>query len=152
MLASNVHSFGGKMTTVSAVASSLRIATAASAIAAAATLAPTAVANAADTPSVGNSLAAAAIAPCDPQDPTCADVPGTVAGPAALATPGASASAPALANPPYFWFGAPANPSFVPLIGIAFPSFGLNFEACFLGAAVHLSPYGTGFIGLGLGC
>ena len=42
-----------------------------------------------------------------------------------------------------FWFGR-ANPNFQPIFGIAFPSFGLNFEACFLGAAIHLSPYGTG--------
>ncbi|ULE33947.1 hypothetical protein [Mycobacterium sp. IDR2000157661] len=51
-----------------------------------------------------------------------------------------------------FWFG-PANPNFVPLFGIVFPNFfGLNFEACILGGAIHLSPYGGGFIGLGAGC
>lgn len=51
-----------------------------------------------------------------------------------------------------FWFG-PANPNFQPLFGFTFPNlFGLDFEACFLGGAVHLSPYGNGFVGVGRGC
>ena len=51
-----------------------------------------------------------------------------------------------------FWFG-PANPNFQPLVGIVFPNiFGFKFEFCVLGGAVHLSPYGSGFIGLGAGC
>ena len=51
-------------------------------------------------------------------------------------------TAPQSLRTPAFWFGSPANPDFQPLIGIAFPNFfGLDFEACFLGAAVHLSPY-----------
>jgi len=95
---------------------------------------------------VGSSLGGVSVTPCDPAIPaSCALAPIV---PAAI--PGFGGSA--IAVPPFVWLGSPGNPKFVPLIGIAFPSFGLDFEACFLGAAVHLSPYGTGFIGLGLGC
>jgi hypothetical protein len=132
---------GEKMTTLSAVATNLRTVAAASAIAAAATLMPAAVANA--TPSVpvplagvGSSLGST-IAPCDPNDEVCA-----------LAAPGSNGP---LQNP-LVWFG-PSNPNFQPLFGIVFPNiFGLDFEGCLLGGAVHLSPYSGGFVGLGLGC
>jgi hypothetical protein len=134
------------MTTVSAVTTSVRIATAATAIAAAATLMPAAVAYASpaaplpEAATIGSTLAGDPVAPCAPNDFVCAAlVPG-------------NSSAASIAQSPFFWFGG-ANPNFQPLVGIVFPNFfGLNFEACFLGAAVHLSPYGTGFIGLGLGC
>jgi hypothetical protein len=132
------------MTTVSAVTTKVRMATAASAIVAAATLMP-AVANAspaAPLPAagIGNTLNTATVAPCAPSDVLCN-----------LVAPGNSSAA-AIPQTPFVWFG-PANPNFQPLFGIVFPNFfGLNFEACIFGAAVHLSPYGTGFIGLGLGC
>jgi hypothetical protein len=142
------------MTTVSAVATNVRIAAAASAIVAAATLVPAAVAYASPAAplpqaALGSTLAGPSVASvesCDPQ-PLCAEGAGNSGAPGDFAT----AAAP-VTNLPYYWFGSPGNPNFIPLIGIAFPSFGLDFEACFLGAAVHLSPYGTGFIGLGLGC
>lgn len=52
----------------------------------------------------------------------------------------------------FFWFGK-ANPDFQPIVGFVFPNiFGLDFEACFLGGAIHLSPYSGGFIGIGRGC
>ena len=52
----------------------------------------------------------------------------------------------------FFWFGK-SNPNFEPLFGFVFPNiFGLDFEACFIGGAVHLSPYTGGFIGVGRGC
>jgi hypothetical protein len=132
------------MTSVSAVATNVRIAAAASAIAAAATLAPAAVANA--TPaaplpqaSLGSTLDAV-VSPCNPAVDDCA-----------VSLVGESSVASITQNP-LFWFG-PANPNFQPLIGIVFPNiFGLNFEACILGGAIHLSPYGGGFIGLGAGC
>lgn len=135
------------MNTASAVARRVRIAAAASAIVAAATLVPPAVAYAgpaAPVPSaaLGSTLGGATVAPCAPNVSACAA--------AQVTAPGGSSSA-AIFQSPLFWFGA-ANPNFQPIFGIAFPSFGLNFEACFLGAAVHLSPYGTGFIGFGLGC
>lgn len=152
------------MTTVSAVATTVRIAAAASAIMAAATLVPATVAYAgpaAPLPSaaLGSTLGGDPVAPCDP-DLGCAAnalVPSdTAAGnffaPNAVTGGNSAAAAAPVTNLPYYWFGSPGNPKFVPLIGIAFPSFGLDFEACFLGAAVHFSPYGTGFIGLGLGC
>jgi hypothetical protein len=121
--------------------SKLRFAAAASAIAAATTLMP-AVASA--TPAaplplagVGSGLDGDTLAPCSPTDPVCA-----------LAAPGSNS---VLQNP-LFWFG-PANPNFQPIVGIIFPNFfGLNFEGCLLGGAVHLDPYGGGFVGLGLGC
>jgi hypothetical protein len=137
------------MTTGSAVATRVRIATAASVIVAAATLAPAAVAYAgpaAPLPAaaLGSTLGGATVAPCDPNDFVCTA--------AEIAAPGNSSAA-AIAQSPFFWLGSPANPNFQPLFGIVFPNFfGLNFEACILGAAVHLAPYGTGFIGLGLGC
>lgn len=153
------------MTTVSAVATKVRIATAASAIVAAATLVPAAVAYAgpaAPLPqaALGSTLAGDTVAPCDPQESDCAAqalAPSDIAAgnffaPNAVTGGNSAAAAAPVTNLPYYWFGSPGNPKFVPLIGIAFPSFGLDFEACFLGAAVHLSPYGTGFIGLGLGC
>ena len=135
------------MTTVSAFATKVRIVTAASAIVAAATLVPAAVAYASPAAplpqdGLGSTLAGGTVAPCDPAVDDCT--------PQVAATIGDSNGTPIVQNP-LFWFG-PANPDFQPLIGIVFPSLGLNFEACFLGGAVHLSPYGTGFIGLGLGC
>ena len=136
------------MTTVSAVATRVRIATAASAIAAAATLVPAAVANASPVAPVpqaalGSTLGGASVAPCDPAVSSCAAI---------AATPGGGSKSLTLPQTPLVWLG-PANPAFQPLVGIVFPNiFGLNFEACALGAAVHLSPYGTGFVGLGLGC
>jgi len=154
------------MTTVSAVATTVRIAAATSAIMAAATLVPAAVANAgpaAPLPAaaLGSTLGGDTVAPCDPEVDCAAKAltpSDTAAGnffaPNAVTggnSPVGSSAAP-ITNLPYYWLGSPGNPKFVPLIGIAFPSFGLDFEACFLGAAVHLSPYGTGFIGLGLGC
>lgn len=134
------------MTTVSAVATRVRIATAASAIAAAATLAPAAVtyaSPAAPMPqAIGGSLAGAAVAECDDSVEVCAPVTASLIGDGGFQLPQTS----------LFWFG-PANPDFQPLIGIVFPNFfGLNFEACVLGGAVHLSPYGGGFIGIGAGC
>ena len=132
------------MTTVSAVATKVRIATAASAIVAAATLVPAAVAYAspaAPLPEVGNLLGVVNVDPCNPAVDVCIPQVGATIG-----------DGPLIANPPLFWFGSPANPDFKPLVGIVFPNFfGLDFEACFLGAAVHLSPYTTpgGFIGIG---
>jgi hypothetical protein len=125
----------------------VRIAAAASAIVAATTLTPAAVAYAsplAPVPLAGTATQlGAATVDADPcaapgaTDPSCL----VVSNAAVAATTGG-----------FFWFG-PANPNFQPLFGIVFPNFfGLNFEACLFGAAVHLSPYGTGFIGLGLGC
>ena len=152
------------MTTVSAVATKVRIATAASAIVAAATLVPAAVAYASPAAplpqaGLGSNLAGGhvTITPCDEAVDVC-----TI--PQVGATIGDSNGTPIIiGNPPFVWLGSPANRNFQPLIGIAFPSLGLNFEACLFGAAVHLSPYplgggigvggnGTGFIGLGLGC
>jgi hypothetical protein len=135
------------MNTASAVATRVRIATAASAIVAAATLAPAAVAYAvpaAPSPAatLGSTLDGDTVATCDPDVSVCTAV--------TFAVPGGSSSS-SIFQSPLFWFG-PANPNFQPLFGIAFPSFGISFEACFLGASIHLSPYGTGFIGLGLGC
>jgi hypothetical protein len=145
MLLHNVNWFGGEMTTVSALATNIRIAAAASAIAAAATLAPATVAHAsppAPLPqaSLGSTLDAD-VSPCNPAVDECA---------VSLV---AESSVASITQNPLFWFG-PANPNFVPLIGITFPNiFGLNFEACFLGGAIHLDPYsGSGFIGLGAGC
>jgi hypothetical protein len=161
MLTPIIHSFGGEMTTVSAVATTVRVAAAASAIMAAATLVPPAVAYAgpaAPLPeaALGSTLGGDSVSPCDPELGCAANAlaPDTAAGSffAPNALVGGNAAAPPVTNLPYYWLGSPGNPKFVPLIGIAFPSFGLDFEACFLGAAVHLSPYGTGFIGLGLGC
>jgi hypothetical protein len=142
-----VHCLGGKMSTVSTVATSVRIAAAASAIAAA-TLVPGAVAYASPITSlseatIGSTLTEDTVAECDPALSTCTTL--------AAAEVGAASSSSSLIQNSLIWFGA-ANPDFQPLIGIAFPSFGLDFEACFLGFAIHLSPYGTGFIGLGLGC
>ena len=142
------------MTTVSAVATKVRIVTAASAIAAAATLVPAAVAYAspaAPLPEVGNLLGVVNVGPCNPVVDECATSK------VGSATPGdgplIANDGPLIANPPFVWFGSPANPKFVPLVGIVFPNFfGLDFEACLLGAAVHLSPYTGGFIGLGAGC
>jgi hypothetical protein len=134
------------MTSVSAVATNVRIAAAASAIVAAATLAPVGVANAspfAPLPQagIGSTLAGDTLAPCEPEE-VCA----------AVAAADIFEPTPALLQTPAFWFG-PANPNFQPLIGIVFPNFfGLDFEFCVLGAAVHMTPYGGGFIGLGAGC
>jgi hypothetical protein len=127
---------------MSTVATKIRIAAAASAIAAAAALTPAAVAHASPAAplpeaSLGSLLGGNAVTPCDPADLVC------------LAA--ASDSSPAFAFPPFFWLGSPANPNFRALFGIHFPAVG-NFEACFLGAAIHVSPYTGGFIGLGLGC
>jgi hypothetical protein len=140
------------MTTASAVATNIRIVTATCAIVAAATLGPAAVANA--TPAaplpaagIGSTLGGVTVTPCAPHDLVCAGAQFT----SPFAAPGNPSSA-AIGQNPLVWLGSPANPNFQPIFGIAFPSFGLNFEACFLGAAIHLSPYGTGFIGLGLGC
>ena len=135
------------MNTASAVARRVRIAAAASAIVAAATLVPPAVAYAGPesmpAAALGSTLGGTTVAPCDPDPSVCTTFQ-------VAAVPGSSSSSSNFQSP-LFWFG-PANPNFQPIFGIAFPSFGLNFEACFLGAAVHLSPYGTGFIGFGLGC
>lgn len=127
---------------MSTVSITVRIATAASAIAAAATMMP-AVASA--TPAaplplaaIGSTLGGDTVAPCDPADEVCA-----------LVAPSDSSD---FFQNPAFWIG-PANPNFQPLIGITFPNFtGLDFEGCILGGAIHLSPYGSGFVGLGLGC
>jgi hypothetical protein len=142
-----VHSFGGKMTTGSAIATKVRIATAASAIVAAATLVPAAVAYASPAAplpqaGLGSTLDGDTVAPCNPAVDACASAEVSASGGAGTA----------IIQSPLFWFG-PANPDFQPLIGITFPNFfGLDFEACILGAAIHLSPYGGGFIGLGAGC
>jgi hypothetical protein len=140
------------MTAVSTVGTKVRVATAACAIVAAATVAPAAIAYASPAAplpaaALGSTLSGGTLTPCDPALSACTSV-----GPAALAPGGSSQAALALPQQPFVWLG-PANPAFQPLFGIVFPNFfGLNFEACLLGAAVHLSPYGTGFIGLGLGC
>src|ERR1700742_5019953 len=134
------------MSTVSTVATKLRIATAATAIAAAATLTP-AVAHAipaAPLPAagVGSTLGSGDVEACDPS------VSGDCVA-AALAAPGD----PIVVPGNLVWLGSPANEDFQPLFGIAFWNpFGFNFEACLFGAAVVLGPYGTGFVGLGLGC
>ena len=74
------------------------------------------------------------VAPCDPAVDVCIPQVGLPL----LVTQ----TAPNHCRTPSFWFGSPANPDFQPLVGIVFPNFfGLDFEACFLGAAVHLSPY-----------
>jgi hypothetical protein len=131
-------------TVVSAAATHVRIVAAASAITAAATLTPATVANAsppAPLPqaSLGSTLDAV-VEPCKPAVDDCAT---SVVGVSSVAS---------ITQNPAFWFG-PANPNFQPLIGIVFPNvFGLNFELCVLGGAVHLSPYSGGFIGLGAGC
>ncbi|MEO3760955.1 hypothetical protein ABGB19_22050 [Mycobacterium sp. B14F4] len=131
------------MTTASAVGTKIRIATAASAIAAAATIAPAAVAHASPAAPLaeagfGSALGVVDVTPCDPNVQVCAA--------------GVGDSSATVFQSPFFWFG-PANPNFQPLIGIVFPNiFGLNFELCLLGGAIHLSPYSGGFIGLGAGC
>lgn len=136
------------MTTFSAVATKVRIATAASAIVAAATLVPAAVAYAspaAPLPEVGNFLGVVNVDPCNPAVDICIPQVGATIG----------GDGPLIANPPLVWYGSPGNPNFQPLVGIVFPNFfGVDFESCLLGAAVHLSPYTTpgGFIGLGAGC
>jgi hypothetical protein len=133
------------MTAVPGVAAKVRIAAAASAVAAAAIVAPATVANAtpaAPLPTVGlgSTLGGDTISQCDPDVSVCAP----------LAAVGSSSVA--IVQTPLFWFG-PANPNFQPLFGITFPNFfGLDFEACVLGGAVHLSPYGGGFVGVGRGC
>ena len=133
---------------MSAVASKVRIVTAASAIAAAATLSPV-IAHA--TPAaplpqaVGSSLGSVTINPCIPGVPaSCAPVS------PALGTPG---DPPIIAAPPFLWLGSPGNPNYQPLLGIAFPNFfGTDFEACAFGLGLRLGPYNTGFVGLSLGC
>jgi hypothetical protein len=126
------------------IAKKVQFGTAACAIAAAATLLPTAAANASPAAplpdATGGNFGTAAVVPCAPSDLLCN-----------LVAPGNSGAA-SITQSPLVWFG-PANPNFQPLIGIVFPNiFGLDFEACLLGAAVHMSPYTGGFIGLGLGC
>lgn len=140
------------MTTLSGAVTHVRIATAAAAIVAGATLTPAAIASAgpaAPLPQfgIGSTLGGSTLTPCAPGDLLCL---GTQLF-APIPIPGGSSSSP-IFHSPLLWLGSPANPNFQPLFGIAFPSFGLNFEACVLGAAFHLSPYGTGFVGLGLGC
>ena len=138
------------MTTVSAVATKVRIATAASAIAAAATLAPAAVAYASPaaplpTAALGSTLGGDNVAPCDPIASACA--------PQVSAVIGDPSTAAIIEASPWVWFGSPANPNFQPIVGIIWPNFfGADFEACFLGAAVHLSPYSGNFAGIGRGC
>jgi hypothetical protein len=135
---------------MSTVATKVRIATAASAIAAAATLAPAAVAYASPaaplpTAALGSTLGGDTVAACDPVASVCA--------PQVAAAVGDPSTAAIIEAPPFFWFGSPANPNFEPLVGIIFPNvFGLDFEACAFGGAVHLSPYSGGFIGIGRGC
>src|SRR5215208_3962879 len=102
----DVHSFWGiEMTTVSAVATKVRIATAASAIAAAATLAPAAVAYAspaAPLPEVGNTLGVLDVDPC---------IPGVNGCPISnIVSPTLGGDGPLIAIPPLVWFGSPANP------------------------------------------
>jgi hypothetical protein len=157
---------GKKMTTVSAVATKVRIATAASAIVAAATLAPAAVAYASPAAPLpqqtglgstlagllGSTLAAGNVTACDPAVTVCIPRVGATIGDSPTPAP----QTPIIASPAV-WLGSPANPNFQPFIGIAFPNFfQSDFEACFLGAAVHLSSYPDkaqgGFVGLGLGC
>ena len=140
------------MTTVSAVATKVRIATAASAIVAAATLVPAAVAYASPAAplpqATGSTLAGGTVEPCDPAAPLSCLLPQI---PQAASIFGDSNGTPILQNS-FVWLGA-ANPNFKPLIGIVLPNlFGLDFEACFLGAAVHMTPYTGHFVGLGLGC
>ena len=133
---------------MSTVAAKVRIATAASAIAAAATLAPAAVAYASPaaplpTAALGSTLGGDTVTACDPVVSVCAPQVGALIG---------DSDGPLIAES-WIWFGSPANPNFEPLVGIIFPNFfGLDFEACFLGGAVHLSPYTGGFIGIGRGC
>lgn len=148
------------MTTVSAVATKVRIATAASAIVAAATLVPAAVAYASPAAplpqaGLGSTLAGGTVAPCDPAVDDCVPGVGSIF-PGLGDIIGDSNGTPIIATPAV-WLGSPANPDFQPIIGITFPNFtGLDFEACFLGSALHLSSYPEdnprGFIGLGLGC
>jgi hypothetical protein len=157
------------MTTVSAVATKVRIATAASAIVAAATLVPAAVAYASPAAplpqqtGLGSTLAGlgstllpqanVTVTPCDPAVDVC--IPG-IGGIGGIGDPIRTPII--IGNPPFVWIGSPANPNFQPLIGIVFPNvFGLNHETCVFGAAVHLSPAypqgtGRGFAGFGLGC
>jgi len=118
------------MTTVS---SRVRIAAAASAIAAAGLVAPATVANA--TPAMVPAPMAALDIDCtNPVECTLAEINDSPT------------------RNSVFWIGK-ANPNFQPIVGFVFPNpFGLNFEACFLGGAVHLSPYGGGFVGIGRGC
>jgi hypothetical protein len=140
------------MTTVSAVATRVRIATAASAIVAAATLVPAGVAYAgpaAPLPqaALGSTLDGDTVATCDPAVSECTAT--TIGGSSVAAV----VQSPSFIQSPLFWFG-PANPNFHPLFGISFPNFfGLDFQFCVLGAGIHLSPdTGTGFIGFGAGC
>jgi hypothetical protein len=148
------------MTTVSAVATKVRIATAASAIVAAATLVPAAVAYASPAAplpqaGLGSTLAGGTVAPCDPAVDDC--VPGVESiFPGLGDIIGDSNGTPIIATPAV-WLGSPANPDFQPLFGIVFPNTsGLSWESCVFGAAVHLSAYPKehpqGFIGIGYGC
>jgi len=134
---------------MSTLAIKVRTVSAACAIAAATTLTPAAVAHA--TPVVplplaglGSSLSGVTVTPCDPA------VLGSCTPTVPAAIPGGG---PIVIGDPLVWFGSPGNPSFQPLFGITFPNiFGIDFEACIFGAALRLGPYGTGFVGLGLGC
>jgi hypothetical protein len=137
------------MSTVSVVATKVRIATAATAIAAAATLAPAAVAYASPAAplpmaGLGSTAGVVTVAPCNPDLLSCSFVAAGI---------GDSSIAGSFQNS-LIWIGSPANPNYQPIFGITFPNFfGLDFEACFLGAGIHMSSYtGTGFIGLSAGC
>ncbi|BBY80079.1 hypothetical protein H7I53_00580 [Mycolicibacterium pulveris] len=122
------------------VSNKVRIATAGAAVAAAAAFAPVAVSHASPAvpaPTGLGSFSAAAVEACNPAAEDCVAA--------------ANGSGSQFQNQ-YLWIGA-ANPNFQPLLGITFPNFfRLNFEACVLGGALHLSPYGGGFVGIGHGC
>ena len=131
------------MSTKSAVSTKVRIATVGAAVAAAAAFAPVAVSHASPAvpaPTGLGSFSSAAVDTCDPTAEEC------------LPVAAAAATSNSQFQNQYFWLG-PANPNFTPLLGITFPNFfRFNFEACVLGGALHLSPYGGGFIGIGHGC
>lgn len=144
------------MFTESSITAKVRVGTAAAAIAAAAALAPASVAHAspaipAPQFGIGATLGAAIDTCKDVGVSDCLDVswPRATYSPFLFVIDSDND-----ATPPLVWFGGPSNPDFQPVLGIVFPNvFNLDFQACALGAGVHLSPYtGTGFIGLGSGC
>jgi len=149
---------------MTAIATRIRIATAACAIAGAAILTPAAVANAkpgAPIPMVGIGSTV-----CDPSDSgDCATISPFASSSASLIPIGAP---PNIFQNGLWWFGTP-NPTpptqttvftFYPLALI--PSFlrplyswftqNLNFEACVLGVTLRVGPYGTATGSYGSGC
>jgi hypothetical protein len=142
---------------MTAIATKVRLGTAACAIAAAAALTPAGVAQAdpaAPAPLVSQgSLGGSAGAGAALISPDCVAVggPDCTNAPTTFASPGASASGPGtIFQNRFYWFGAsnPTPPPGVTLFELRIlPNSSwfanLDFEACVLGATLKLGPYGT---------